>query len=103
MGQDIGGLLDAVEQVHVEDEAEDRSVDDDLEGGEGLLAVLEEYLHDGQEDVAEEGVEVGQIGVSLSHRQQGLHLLYKIIPKVEQGFIIVFSKGEEWLSGVRIT
>ena len=40
-------MFDTVEQVHVEDEAEDRSVDDDLEGGEGLLAVLEEYLHDG--------------------------------------------------------
>ena len=47
MGQDIGGLLDAVKQIHVEDETENRSVDDDLEGGEGLLAVLEEYLHDG--------------------------------------------------------
>ena len=78
-------MLDAVEQVHVEDETEDRSVDNDLEGGDGLLAVLEEYLHDCKEDVAEEGVEVGQVGVGLSHSQQGLHLLYKIILKVEKG------------------
>ena len=70
---DVGRLVDVTEHSIIEDEEGNRAEDDNLEGGEPFSCYFEEYLHDCEESVGNECVEIGNVGMWLSEIDKNLH------------------------------
>ena len=58
---DVGGLAGPANTDQTDDDEEDGSEIEDLEGGEDIAGLLNGSLHDCQEDVADQRVEVGLV------------------------------------------